>query len=331
MINKEALELCNEAIINSKKSVITTHINPDGDAVGSALALFHTLKNMGKEADIIIDSAVPYFLQFLGGSEKIQNYDQRKHNKTIQNADTIFFLDLNDSKRVRTMETAVMASQARRVMIDHHIEPQDFCNLCIVDTEASSTGELIWRLIDNLGTPITKEIADALYVAILTDTGSFRFERTTGELHRMVAGLIDAGANPFYLYEQVYNQNPFSITKLMGLALASIELYYDGRLSIMTVTDEMFRATNTTDDEIEGFVEKTLMIKGVEAGILISEVRRRNEMRVSFRSKGSVNVRELASRFGGGGHVNASGSRISGTVFADMKKMLITTAAMLFK
>ncbi len=330
MINKEALEVCNEAIKQSKKSIITTHVNPDGDAIGSVLALSQALKFLGKEVEIIIDSTVPHFLLFLEGAGKILAYNSKLHDKLINNADTIFFLDLNHSKRVRTMESVCLQSRARLVMIDHHVAPQDFCHLCIVDTHASSTGELVWRLIDLLDIEITKDIAEALYVAILTDTGSFRFEKTTGELHRIIADLIDKGANPFHLYEKVYNQNSFSSTKLLGEAISNMELFYDGRLAVMTVTDEMFRANNTTDDDIEGYVEKTLMIKGVEAGILISEVRRRDEMRVSFRSKGKTNVRDLANRFGGGGHINASGARISGTNFADSRKMLIRAAEMLF-
>jgi len=217
------------------------------------------------------------------------------------------------------------------VLIDHHIEPQDFCNVCILDFDASSTGEIIWRILKKLDIKIDSNIASALYTAIMTDTGSFRFERTNSEIHRIVAELIDCGANPTEIYEKVYNQNSLNIVKLLGLALASLELFYDGKLSVMTITDEMFRNTQTNDDDIEGFVEKTLMIKGVLAGILITEVARKKEIRISIRSKGDINVRELAYRFGGGGHLNASGVRIYGSDFQTTRKMIINEAQNLFK
>lgn len=331
MINIEAIELASDAIKATRKAIITTHVNPDGDAIGSALALYNALRQLGKQAEIIIDSNIPSFLMFLDGADKIQSYNANRHNKQIKEADTIFFLDLNDIKRVRTMSNVCTESSAKKIMIDHHIDPQDFCNICIVDTFSSSTGELIWKILKSLNIEINKSIAESIYTAILTDTGSFRYDRTTGDLHRIVAELIDCGANPTVIYEEVYNQNSYNMTRLMGMAIASMELFYEGKLAVMTITDEMFRATQTNDDDIEGFVEKTLMIKGVQAGIMITEVRRRDEMRISFRSKGKVNVRDLAFRFGGGGHLNAAGARVTGTVFANMKTMLINAAEGIFK
>ncbi len=330
MINIEAIELAADAIKDSKHAIITTHVNPDGDAVGSALALYHAITQLGKKADVIIDSTVPQYLMFLEGANKIQIYNSNKHNKAIKEADTIFFLDLNDSKRIRNMSNICLESTAKKVLIDHHLYPQDFCNICIVDYDASSTGEMMWSIIKLLDVQITKGIAESLYAAILTDTGSFRYDRTTGKLHRIVAELVDKGANPTLIYEEIYNQNSFNVMKLMGLAIASIELHHEGKLAVMTITDEMFRDAGTNDDDIEGFVEKTLAIKGVQAGIMITEVRRRDEMRISFRSKGNVNVRDLAYRFGGGGHLNAAGARITGTVFSNMKAMLINAAKSLF-
>ncbi len=330
MINKEALDACFDKIKKSNKVIITTHINPDGDAIGSALALYFAIKHLEKEVEIYIDSEVPHFLQFLVCSDTIKVYNAKQHNNRILQADLIIFLDLNDLKRTRALEQVFQLSKARRVLLDHHLEPQDFCHLCVIDSNASSTGELVYRLIVNSNIPITKEIAEGIYVAIMTDTGSFRFPNTTSELHRIIANLIDYGANPTYLYEKVYNQNQFNLIKLLGSAIASMELYYSGKLSVMTITDEMLRTTNTTNDDLEGFVERTLSIKGVEVGILMTEVKLRNEVRISFRSKGSYDVRSLAVRFGGGGHLNAAGATIKGSIFQDTKKMLITTAECLF-
>jgi len=331
MINDEAITLAAETIKNSLKNVIITHINPDGDAIGSSLALYFAIKVLNHEAIIIIDSDVPHFLKFLPGSEQIELYNPTRHDRIFRECDTVYCLDFNSIKRMRSIYNIFNAICANKVLIDHHIEPQDFCNVCILDFDASSTGEIIWRILKKLDIKIDSNIASALYTAIMTDTGSFRFERTNSEIHRIVAELIDCGANPTEIYEKVYNQNSLNIVKLLGLALASLELFYDGKLSVMTITDEMFRNTQTNDDDIEGFVEKTLMIKGVLAGILITEVARKKEIRISIRSKGDINVRELAYRFGGGGHLNASGVRIYGSDFQTTRKMIINEAQNLFK
>lgn len=330
MVNSEAIDLACEVISQSKKSIIITHINPDGDAIGSSLALKLALNKLNCEATIIVDSDLPHFLQFLYDAKSIEVYSPIIHDRIFRESDTIFCLDFNATKRMRSIWNIFSNSNAKKVLIDHHLEPQDFCNICIIDYEASSTGEIIWRIIKKLGIQIDKYIAEALYVAILTDTGSFRFERTTSEIHRIIAELIDCGANPTELYENVYNQNSYNIVRLLGLALASLELFYDNKLSVMTITDEMFQKTNTNDEDIEGFVEKTLMVKGTKVGILITEVARRSEVRISIRSKGDINVRDFAFRFGGGGHFNAAGVRIYGSDFNSTKKMIIKEAQNLF-
>lgn len=330
MINHEAIEFVSEKLKSIQKFAIITHINPDGDAIGSSVALLLSLCKLGAKGLIIVDSEIPHFLKFLDRNDKVEQFNIHKHSKFLSECDTIFCIDFNEPKRMRTIWNAFNQSRATKILIDHHLEPQNFCNICIVDTDASSTGELIWRIIKKANIELDKNIADALYVAIMTDTGSFRFERTTSEIHRIIAELIDYGANPTELYEKIYNQNSFNIVKLLGMGLSSLELYYDDKLSVMTITDEMFKKTNTTDDDIEGFVEKTLMIKGVQVGILITEVAIKGEIRISIRSKGNINVRDFAYRFGGGGHFNAAGVRIYGSDFETTRKMIINEARNLF-
>lgn len=327
---QSAVDICCEIIQSTTKAIITTHINPDGDAVGSSLALCHAMKSLGIEAFILSEHQAPYFLKFLPGSELFKVYNPQRHDKLINSAESVFFLDLNDSKRVKSLESPLLNSHARKVVIDHHIDPKSFAEYYLVDTDATSTGEIIWRVIKRLGVKLNSDIATNLYTAILTDTGSFRFQRTDAELHRIVAELIDAGADPTLIYDNVYNNAPLNLTKLLGLAISGMKTFYDGKLCIMYITDEMFKATGTNDEEVEGFVEKTLMIAGVQAGILLTEVRERSETRISFRSKGNLSVRELAAKYGGGGHVNASGARICNMDYENVLDLVIKDASMMF-
>ncbi len=315
----------------SGKIIITTHVNPDGDAIGSALALYYYAVKRNKEARLLIPNGLPFNLKFMNGIENVETYVPEKHDKAIEAADTIFILDLNHSSRLSTLEPAILGAKADKIIIDHHLEPGDFARHYVVDTEASSTGELIWRFLklDNEH-KIDKNIADALYVALITDTGSFRFPRTDGDVHRMAAELLDAGADPVDIYEEIYNKNPLTAVHLLGHAFAGIELYYDGRLCIMTLRDEHFKLTGGSEDDVEGFVEKTMSIKGVEIGILMIEAVERNEVRVSFRSKGENDIRQMAIMFGGGGHYHAAGARIKNMPFDDVRNELIKTAGRYF-
>lgn len=306
---------------------ITTHINPDGDALGSALALYYYLNDKGKKARICVYGEIPYNMEFLPGIEKVVNYEKEPVYDDILNSDLIVVADLNDLSRIRSLADPIKESKAAKIVIDHHIEPKDFADIYLVNPDASSTGELIWKLLDyDTEFNLSKTIAELLYVAIMTDTGSFRFPRTTGNLHRIIASLIDAGADPVLLYDNVYNTNPFRTMKLLGEAFASMELFHDGKLCLMKVTDEMFEKTGSVEDDIENFVEKTLSIRGVKLGILISEIRQRNEIRISFRSKGDIDSRSLAARFGGGGHFHASGARVYGREYSELVNNVIESA-----
>lgn len=326
----DSLNLCIEILYSSSHVILSTHINPDGDALGSTLALYHWLSNRGIKTDILIDGVVPSNLKFLPGSENIKTFDPKKHNKLFKLADTIVILDLNDSKRLRALEMNVLTSGARKILIDHHINPKDFVDLYVVDTEAAATSELLYRIFDKAKSTFTKEMAIGLYTGIATDTGNFRFNRTDAELLHMASKLIEYGADPVDIYEQVYNQNSFNAVRLLGMAIANMELHYDNRMCVMKVSNYMFESTNSVEDDVENFVEKTMSIEGVCVGVLITEVKERNEARVSFRSKGDIPVRKLAEIFNGGGHLNAAGARIHNLPFDEVVSKVIEEAHILF-
>jgi len=327
--DKKKIEEIKELIGTSKKAVILTHTNPDGDAVGSSLGLREFLEFKGLRVRIFINGGIPDNLKFLAGSEEITIFDETEHRKILTSADIIFILDLNDSSRLKSIESTLLMSKAYKIVIDHHLEPKDFADLYLVDTEASSTGELIWMLItSDKDFKLSKDAADALYVAIMTDTGSFRFPRTDENVHKIIARLINSGADPVRNYDEVYNKQSLESVKLLGEGFASLESYCGGKLLLMTLTRNMFERTGAMEDDIENFVERLMFIKDSLIGILITQVPTREELRISFRSKGTLSVRELARLYGGGGHVNAAGARIyDSSAIEKTKKSLIDEAS----
>lgn len=330
--NGDSTTELHKLIEKSNNITITTHINPDGDALGSALAMYFYLLAKGKNPLVCICGEIPFNMGFLPGIEKVINYEKTPVDDDIINSDIVIVVDLNDLGRLGKLSDSIKQSNAPKVIIDHHINPKDFANIYIVDTESSSTGQLLWQVLkSDPQFVLTKEIASLLYVAIMTDTGSFRFPRTTGGLHKIIADLIDGGADPVLLYESVYNNNPFRTMKLLGEAYSGMELFYDGKLCLMKITADMFERTGAVEDDIENFVEKTLSIRGVVLGILVTELKVRNEIRMSFRSKGDYDARSLAVHFGGGGHVYAAGARVSGKKLEELTGEIIEVAGNLFK
>jgi len=303
-------------IKNAKNIVISTHVNPDGDGIGSMLALYHYTTALGAKVNCIINDFVPKNLKFLSGAELIEQYSPSRHNNFIKKSDLIIIVDLNDSARLGDIENALLKSNAYKIVIDHHTNPKDFANYYYVDTNTAATGQLVWNLLqlDPLFKP-TKEIAEALYTAIVTDTGSFRYPRTDSIIHHTIAELIDAGADPTYLYDQIYNQSPFNVIKLLGIALSNLKLAYDGKVCVMQISSNDFRDTATNYKDTDFFVERTLSIEGVVIGVLITEVLEKGIIKISIRSKFDYNVASVAQMLGGGGHINAAGATIKSSDF----------------
>ncbi len=325
-----AIDRALSLIDGARSIVIVTHINPDGDAVGSALALWFYLKDKGKEPVVYINGAIPFNMSFVKGIENIKNYETHGDDDLIESADLVIIADLNDCRRLRSLSGPIEASKAPKILIDHHIDTRVIADATIVDTETTSTGELVWNMMSkDRGFKLTPEIASCLYLAIMTDTGSFRFPGTDGDVHRIVARLLDAGADPVAIYENVYNNNPFRTMKLLGEAFSSMELYYNGKLCVMRINAGLFAKIGAVEDDVENFVEKTLSVQGVCIGMLFTEVAERSEVRVSFRSKENYNVRELAMQFGGGGHFHAAGARVTGKKFDEVVDEIIAAAATL--
>ncbi|MFN8367188.1 MAG: bifunctional oligoribonuclease/PAP phosphatase NrnA [Candidatus Kapaibacterium sp.] len=324
---EQPMKLIAKLLSHSKTIIITTHLNPDGDAIGSACGMMLALRNIGKKVRVINVSPTPKNLQFLPGANAIEVYDAATHDDDIKKADMLMCLDFNTPKRVQAMEHIVRATNATKVMIDHHTNPEDFYSAALHDVEATSTGELIYKFIVSFyPQALDKDVAANLYAALMTDSGNFRFPRVNPETHNIVADLLQAGANPVEIYEQIFNTSSMQRLHLLGMALAGMELHFNGKLCVMTLTNTMFQQTQCSEDDTEGFVHNTLSVDGVLCGLMIVEKHDTNEIKFSFRSKADIPANLMAGHFGGGGHVNAAGARVHNGNLQELKQQAIEIA-----
>ncbi|HOV98685.1 MAG TPA: bifunctional oligoribonuclease/PAP phosphatase NrnA [Bacteroidota bacterium] len=300
-----------KVIIDSNQNfVLTTHINPDGDGLGTECALAYFLQQIGKEVVIINHSSTPPNYEFLNQVFPITQFNPFQHSDVIEKADVIIVIDTNSVDRLGSLKPSLQQNKGVKVCIDHHPEPQEFADLYILEEASPATGEIVYRLLNYLNDrePIDKRIAFGLYTAIMTDTGSFRYPKTDPEVHKIVAHLIQAGADPVAIYEAVYEQSTVERTRLLGKALANIQLAHNGKVAYIALTKEMFEDTNTDEVDTDAFVPFTLSIAGVQVGLLFSELD--DCIKINFRSKGDIRINEVAKHFGGNGHINAAGARV---------------------
>lgn len=296
-------------IINRNESfLITTHVNPDADAIGSEIAFSNLLSKLGKSYNIINHSETPYNLKFLDVDNAIQKYDENKHINYFNSSDVLVALDFNRSDRMVSMQTRFVESNKLKICIDHHQDPEDFVSYSFIDPNYAATGHILFDFIKKTGiVNIDLEIAAPLYAAIMTDTGSFRFERTTADLHRNIAELLDKGVNSTNIYDQLYDESKLSKIKLLGRSLSSLQLIAENKIGYMVITQKDFIDLTALESDTENFVNYIISVEGITLGLLFIELK--NGFKVSFRSKGELPVNKLAGLFGGGGHKNAAGAR----------------------
>ncbi len=292
-------------IILHNKFLITSHINPEGDSIGSQLALFSLLKKLKKEAIIVNESPVPSYLSFLPGSQIISK-DMPKGFEF----EAVFVLDSPDLSRIGNVARFI-SPQTAIINIDHHIS-NEFFGISWVDTGFSSTGEMIFYLFKEMGERIDFEDGLSLYVAIVTDTGNFRYKNVSGRTFEICSELLGLGIQPNDIYERLFESYSVSDTKLLGLAAHTLKVTEDGRIAWIWVTKDMLKETKASLEGEERIIDLGRTLAGVEVVILFRETGTENRMRVSFRSKGRVDVNKLASFFEGGGHTTASGCTVFG-------------------
>lgn len=305
-----------ELLATPKQIVVVGHKNPDGDAVGSCLALAITLNAMGHNAQVIMPNDFPDFLKWLPGSEQIIIHDKDvdRSNASITAAELIFTLDFNALDRTGDMETPLSEAKADFILIDHHQQPDDYAVAIYSDTAMSSTCEMVYHFVDALGKLdlLTTDTATLLYTGIMTDTGSFRFPATSATTHRVIAHLIECGVKNSEIHQNIYDTNTPDRIALLGVALQNMKILPEYRTAYITLSQKELDDHNFKKGDTEGFVNYALSVTGVVFAVIFIENRQEQIVKISFRSKGPFSVNEFARKYyNGGGHTNAAGGRSS--------------------
>lgn len=295
------------AISAGKKFLITAHVRLDGDALGSELALYLMLKDLGKEAVIYNQDATPEHYRFLPAAEHIVH--DLKH---IERYDVGFVLDCSELDRVGKISADVVRIKTL-INIDHHVSNGGFCKLRLLDPKASSTGELLYRLMRKMQVKMTKDICTNLYAAILTDTGGFRYSNTHQETLRAAGDLVEGGADPQWISENIYESDPPAKLQLLSKVLKTLTLDMETRTASLTVTRKHLQDAGASMEHTDGFIDIPRTVKGIDIAMLYTQMGEK-QFKLSLRSKGKVNVEKIARQFGGGGHVNAAACRIDGHI-----------------
>jgi len=309
MVNIAALKTL---LAEPKKIVITTHHKPDGDAMGSSLGLYNYLLQKGHHVHVITPTDYPIFLHWLPNNCEVLIYTDKlaESKKLVADADLIFCLDFNALSRINELGECVAVSSAKKVMIDHHLDPEDFDDFRLWDVNACSAAQLVYEfIVDFMAEPefINKDVANCLYTGIMTDSGSFRFPNTTAAVHRIVANLIEKGAENARIHQLVYDTSTESRLKFLGHCLSNRLLVFEEyNTSLITVSKEDLAMFTITTGDTEGLVNYGLAINGIRLAALIIE--RPDRVKLSLRSTGDFPANEICKKyFNGGGHRNAAG------------------------
>jgi bifunctional oligoribonuclease and PAP phosphatase NrnA len=300
------IETIASIIMTSDSFVISTHVNPEGDAIGSSLGLALSLRLMNKKVSVVNFDPVPEFLKFLPGIDMVEQSDaiSGRHDAWI----------VLDCEPERTgIKNWSDPPVDRVVNIDHHQTNPRTSEICWVEPDAAAAGEMVYDLLIAMGAPIDSAVATNLYTAIFTDTGSFRYSNTDSDALEKSGKLLEYGVNTWEIAENVYETKSFSRMKLLGLVLSGLEITSDGRLAWVSVLESQYVQTGTSAEDTDGFINYPRAVKGVEVAVLFREAGP-GRIKVSFRSKGRVDVSHLASALGGGGHPNAAGAVLDGAI-----------------
>mgnify|MGYP000152577322 CR=1 FL=1 len=310
-ITDNIIQNVKSSLKNVEKIVIITHFNPDGDAVGSSLALYHYLIKHQYKVSIIIPNRAPRFLKWLPGNEKIyifeDTFDESK--ALINESDLTFFLDFNVINRTQGMENYLKALSTKKILIDHHPEPENFADIIISSTDVSSTSELLYEFIISLGNEndINKDIAECLYTGIMTDTGSFSYNSSLSQTYYIVSKLIEKGIDKDKIYWKVYDNYSVDRIRLLGYCLnKKLKVLPEYATAYISITRKELDVFNYETGDSEGFVNYPLSIKGIVFSVIFIE--HDEHVKISFRSKGAFYANRFArNHFNGGGHQNAAG------------------------
>ncbi len=314
MIKKQILEKINKY----KSFLIAAHINPEGDSICSQLAMANLLTAMGKKVRIVNHDNVPKNLMFLPGVEKIESLEDKEPLEFEFEAAVI--LDCPNFERIGNVKSLIVDKCI--ICIDHHVSNDSFGDLNWTDSKASSTGEMVYDLFKASGIQLDDSSAMCLYVAIMTDTGSFRYTNTTVKTHNIAADLLNYNFSPTKVYELIYETKSFEVMKLLAEVLNNLQRSKDGRYVWFRVTDEMLKRNNLSSESTEDFIAFVRMVEGAEVVAFLREIDHGAKVKISMRSKTDIDVNAIAGHFGGGGHQAASGCVIEANIDKAEKMLL---------
>jgi bifunctional oligoribonuclease and PAP phosphatase NrnA len=303
-----------------QRFLLTTHVRPDGDGLGSMLALADVLEKMGKSARLTVASFLPPRYDFLDPARRIRHFSAP--GEEFRDADVAVVLDTGTWNQLGDFGALLRSLSVPKAVIDHHLTQDDLGAARFVDTTAEATGRLVFEAVKALGAPLSREAAHALFVAVAMDTGWFRHPNTTPATFALAAALEEAGAEPTTAYEHLFEQSTPGRLRLTGVVLQRLQLECDGRVALTEIRRGDYEATGSTPQDSEDLVNYTRSIAGVEVGLFFME-QPRGGVKVSFRSRQTVDVARLAERFGGGGHKLASGAILE-TSLADARSQVLT-------
>ena len=321
MFDRTSLEKVRDCIERGQHFVLTTHVNPDGDGLGSEVALAAFLADIGKDVFIFNSSPVPDNYRFLDPDNKIQVYESESHREILLMADSIFILDISDWDRLKQVGKDIKDTKITQICIDHHPTNLNFADINLIDTKACSTGELVYDFLRFCDANLTKQIAEALYTSILTDTGWFKFSNSSSKAFSIVAELVKNGARPNKIYEKVREHESMNKVKLFAHALRTLRLEHGGKIAVMTVTKDLIDSIGARSHDTEGFADYPRRIAGVEVTAIFIE-KEKGLVKLSLRSKGNYVINGIAQQYGGGGHQYAAGVLLEGELNQYVKRIV---------
>ena len=316
-LNEIQIKELQQLLANPKKIAIIPHRNVDGDAMGSTLGLYHILKQLNHQITVVVPNEIPDYLQWIPGIEEATLiYEGAKNSEAIEvlkETELIFTLDFNALHRAgEQMETFLKTLSATFIMIDHHEKPDNFAKYMFSDIGYSSTCQMVYELIQKLelGDYINLDAATCLYTGIATDSGGFRFPRTTGNLHRIVGNLIDIGVNNSQIHENLYDNGDYNKLQILGKALSNMKVLPEHKTSYIALSQQEQNELKVKKGDTEGIVNYGLTIKNIDFTAFFTEVTEEKIIKISFRSQGDFDVNKFArNHFNGGGHKNAAGGK----------------------
>ncbi len=320
--NQISFDDLEKQVMKSERILLTTHVNPDGDGLGSELAFHHYLKNLGKDCRIINVSPLPKQYEFLDTHSAVEKWSQ-EHSDWIASADITLIFDIGEAQRMGRIGRLIMEN-TRTICIDHHPMRNNPYHHTIIRLDAPSTGSIVWDYFRHIfpGEKLPLPIAYPLYAALITDTGSFRYNNTTTEAHQMAVHLLESGVQPYKVHKQIYESRPLAQVKLLGEVINHLQFSDDGRFVWFVITNDIMKKCGATQSDIDGFTDFARSIDGVEISCMLLKMKG-DRVRINFRSKGKYTVNDVAANFNGGGHQFAAGAVMENTTLKEAEEKIV--------